>query len=59
MVQKSEDKQRAGPPSWLAAEWCRIIEGNPQGLCLFRFGTFKATVIKIDFGHLDHMLLWE
>lgn len=36
LVQNSEDRQKAGPPSWLTADWSNSIEGKPQGLCLFR-----------------------
>lgn len=35
-MQKSEDRQKASPLSWLTAGWCRSIEGEAQGLCLFR-----------------------
>lgn len=49
LVQKSEDRQRAGPPSWLTADWSNSIERKSQGLCLFRSGSSQDKS-KMRFG---------
>lgn len=49
LVQKSEDRQRADPPSWLTADWSNSTERKPQGLRLVRPDT-SQNKSKMRFG---------